>query len=117
MKERLVTDEPIEVTDERTGHKKVVKTKKAQMVETEFEETAYRKIDDILKIEDALTRVQNQKQKALKQWFEITTAFEHRKDVALRRLAIQEKASDVLNDADEPIEILIKRKQPAKEDS
>ena len=35
------------------------------MVESQVEETEYRTIDDIIKLEEALTRVQNQKIKAI----------------------------------------------------
>ncbi|WP_082063167.1 phage terminase small subunit [Paenibacillus sp. IHBB 10380] len=53
------------VHDEKTGITKSVPVTKTEMVETQVEETEYRTIDDIIKLEEALTRVQNQKIKAI----------------------------------------------------
>jgi uncharacterized protein YjcR len=53
------------VHDEKTGLTKSVPISRTEMVETEIEETEYRAIDDIIKLEEALTRVQGQKIKAI----------------------------------------------------
>lgn len=53
------------VHDEKTGISKSVPITRNEMVETQVEETEYRTIDDIIKLEEALTRVQNQKIKAI----------------------------------------------------
>lgn len=55
----------IEVHDEKSGTMKKVPTVRNEMVEAEIEETTYRVIDDILKLEEALTRVQDKKLKAI----------------------------------------------------
>ncbi|WP_339271718.1 phage terminase small subunit-related protein [Paenibacillus sp. FSL K6-1330] len=52
------------VHDEKSGTTKTIPVTRTEMVESQVEETEYRAIDDILKIEDALTRVQAQKLKA-----------------------------------------------------
>lgn len=53
------------VHDEKSGITRSVPVTRTDMVESQIEETEYRAIDDILKIEDALTRVQAQKLKAV----------------------------------------------------
>ncbi|MDT8979993.1 phage terminase small subunit [Paenibacillus sp. chi10] len=53
------------VHDEKTGLTKSVPISRTEMVETEIEETEFRAIDDIIKLEEALTRVQGQKIKAI----------------------------------------------------
>jgi len=55
----------IEIHDEKSGQTKKVPTVRNEMVESEIEETTYRAIDDILKLEEALTRVQDKKLKAI----------------------------------------------------
>ncbi|MFS8214807.1 phage terminase small subunit-related protein [Paenibacillus sp. S29] len=53
------------VHDEKTGVTKTIPFNRTQMVESEIEEKEYRKIDDILALEEALTRVQDKKLKAI----------------------------------------------------
>ncbi|MFW5436575.1 phage terminase small subunit [Paenibacillus apiarius] len=53
------------VHDEKTGVTKSVPITRTEMVESEIEETEYRAIDDIIKLEEALTRVQDKKLKAI----------------------------------------------------
>lgn len=55
----------VTVHDEKSGVTRSVPVTRTDMVESQIEETEYRAIDDILKIEDALTRVQAQKLKAV----------------------------------------------------
>ncbi|CAI6087188.1 phage terminase small subunit [Cohnella sp. JJ-181] len=57
--------EAIPLHDERTGKTSTVVKSRDELVVSEIEETSYRAIEDILRIEEALTRVQNQKIKAL----------------------------------------------------
>lgn len=59
------------VHDEATGKTKTIPTTKYKMIETEIEEKTYRQIDDIIKLEEALTRVQEKKLKAIKLKHEI----------------------------------------------
>lgn len=53
------------VYDEKTGVTKTIPITKHELVESEIEETEYRAIDDIIKLEEALTRVQDKKLKAI----------------------------------------------------
>ncbi|NOJ73186.1 phage terminase small subunit-related protein [Paenibacillus alvei] len=53
------------VHDERSGSAKTVPITRTELVQTELEETEYRVIDDIIKLEEALTRVQDKKLKAI----------------------------------------------------
>lgn len=55
----------IEIHDEKSGQTKKLPITRNEMVEAEIEETTYRVIDDILKLEEALTRVQDKKLKAI----------------------------------------------------
>jgi uncharacterized protein YjcR len=57
--------EAIPVYDERTGQTKTVVNSRDELVVSEIEETKYRVLDDILKLEEALTRVQDKKLKAI----------------------------------------------------
>lgn len=67
LQELLTTKEPITVHDEKTGKTNVVMTSRKELVTTEVEETEFRAIDDIIKLEEALTRVQDKKAK----WVEL----------------------------------------------
>ncbi|MET3504952.1 phage terminase small subunit [Halalkalibacter oceani] len=66
LKERITEKVPVETYNERTGKVEIKTVKKEQLIVTEEEETTYRKIDDILKIEEALTRIQGKKHAAIK---------------------------------------------------
>lgn len=57
--------EAMTVHDEKTGVTKTIPITKHELVESEIEETEYRVIDDIIKLEEALTRVQDKKIKAI----------------------------------------------------
>ncbi|URJ36596.1 phage terminase small subunit-related protein [Paenibacillus polymyxa] len=71
------------VHDEKTGVTKTVPITKTQMVESEIEEKEYRKIDDILALEEALTRVQDKKLKAIELKSKLTDAL---KQLQIERL-------------------------------
>lgn len=83
LHELHVEKNPIEVYDEKTGKSKVVLVPEAKMVITEVTETEYRKIDDILKVEEALTRIQEKKAKqlTLKHTIEMTRKPEEKQDL------------------------------------
>lgn len=53
------------VHDEKTGVTKTIPVTRTELVESEIEETEFRAIDDIIKLEEALTRVQDKKLKAI----------------------------------------------------
>ena len=55
----------ITVHDEKTSVTKSVPVTRNEMIETQVEETEYRTIDDIIKLEEALTRVQDKKIRAI----------------------------------------------------
>jgi uncharacterized protein YjcR len=65
LKELQVSKNPVQLYDDRTGETKTIIIPEAKLVETEITETEYRSIDDILSIEESLTRVQEKKAKAL----------------------------------------------------
>ncbi|TQK74963.1 uncharacterized protein YjcR [Brevibacillus sp. AG162] len=65
LQERVSIKEPVQVHDEKSGQSKTVVLTRNQLVTTEIEETEYRAIEDILSLEEALTRVQDKKLKAI----------------------------------------------------
>ncbi|MFP7170784.1 phage terminase small subunit [Terribacillus sp. 7520-G] len=111
LKERILTKEPVVVHDEKTGDKKTVVMKAPQMVVTQEEEQSYRRIDDLLKLEEALTRVQSAKQKAIKTKHEIETLYQHRRYMDLERLELDRSKANKTADKVEPIEIVFSRKE------
>jgi uncharacterized protein YjcR len=65
LQERKTKKEPIQVYDEIKGEIKVVVVSRDELVVTEVEETQFRAIDDIIRLEEALTRVQDKLIKAI----------------------------------------------------
>ncbi|MBP2657290.1 MAG: hypothetical protein H6Q69_322 [Firmicutes bacterium] len=65
LQERQITKEAIDVNNDLTGETKTVVVPVPSLVVKSIEEVEYRKIEDILKLEDALTRVQEKKSKYL----------------------------------------------------
>lgn len=57
--------EAMTVHDEITGKTKTVPYTRTELVESEIEEKTFRQIDDIISLEEALTRVQDKKLKAI----------------------------------------------------
>ena len=57
--------EAMTIHDEKTGVTKTIPVTRNELVISQIEETEFRAIDDIIKIEEALTRVQAQKLKAI----------------------------------------------------
>lgn len=77
--ERQVLQELKDIKDvqviEKDGIEVRVPVKTSALVVTEIKETQYRKIDDIMNIEDALTRITNQMVKAIKQKHDIAKSY------------------------------------------
>ena len=73
LQERQMTKEAVFIKDPFTNETKSVIVSKPNMVVTSIEETERRKIDDVLRIEEALTRIQDKKARllALKHTLEI----------------------------------------------
>ncbi|WP_240421642.1 phage terminase small subunit [Paenibacillus periandrae] len=65
LQQLRTTKKAIPLHDEKTGKTTTVINSRDELVTTEIEETAYRSIEDIIRIEEALTRVQGQKIKAI----------------------------------------------------
>ncbi|RAT95950.1 hypothetical protein [Brevibacillus sp. Leaf182] len=65
LQERLTIKEPVQVHNDKSGQTKTVALPREELVTTEIEETEYRAIDDILHLQDALTRVTDKKLKAV----------------------------------------------------
>ncbi|MGG3873249.1 phage terminase small subunit-related protein [Brevibacillus laterosporus] len=65
LQQRVTTKEPVQIHDEKSGVSKTVVLSRNELVTTEIEETEYRAIEDILSLEEALTRVQDKKLKAI----------------------------------------------------
>lgn len=67
LQERKKVRQAIPIFDEMTGTSRIVVKDDYALVTTEMVETEFRKIDDIIRLEEALTRVQDKKIKALEQ--------------------------------------------------
>lgn len=67
LQERVTVKEPVQVHDEKSGVTKTIVLSRNELATTEIEETEFRVIEDILRIEEALTRVQDKKAK----WVEL----------------------------------------------
>lgn len=91
VKERISEKVPVETYNERTGKTEIKTVKKEQLVVTKEEESTFRKVDDILKIEEALTRIQGKKQAAIKLKHELGGAFKHRQFIEERRIALEKE--------------------------
>jgi len=65
FQERLMTKEPVMVKDPFSDKSQTVLVSTPKMVVTSIEETERRQIDDILRIEEALTRIQDKKSRLL----------------------------------------------------
>ncbi|TMV49374.1 terminase [Paenibacillus mesophilus] len=65
LQERRTVKDVMSVHDEKSGQTKTVAIPRDELVIVEIEETEFRPIEDILKLEEALTRVQDKKLKAI----------------------------------------------------
>lgn len=71
--------EAVPLRDEKTGKTNTVVKSKEELIVVEIEETSYRAIEDILRIEEALTRVQAQKLRAIELKNRLTAEDEEKK--------------------------------------
>lgn len=97
LQQRKNKKDVIQVHDDKSGQSKLVPRMTDELMITEVEETEFRKIEDILKIEDALTRVQEKKLRAIELKHKMTSSadteetrswVEALKEVANRRRAV-----------------------------
>ncbi|MBA4535442.1 hypothetical protein [Brevibacillus halotolerans] len=65
LQERVTIKEPVQVHDEKSGKPKTVILTRNELATTEIEETEYRAIEDILHLQEALTRVTDKKLRAV----------------------------------------------------
>ena len=100
--------EIIQVYDEKTGKMREISVNKPVMAIESISETECRKIDDILKLEEALTRIQDKKTKQLQ--------LKHDLEIDKQKLLIEQQKLEIYKtknssaSKDEPINITIKRK-------
>ena len=74
LQELKTKKDAVPVHDEKSGQTKTVIYTRDELVTTEIEETEYRAIDDIIRLEEALTRVQEKKLRAIELKHKIQTA-------------------------------------------
>lgn len=103
------------VYDAKSEENKNVTITKEKMVTVEVEETEFRKLEDVLNIEEALTRVTDKLLKAIKQKHEIERSYlEQPLKVEQMRANVERTKAEVKKMTGStdggPIEILIKRK-------
>lgn len=84
--------------DEKTGTTKTVPIQRDQLTVTEIEETEFRAIDDILNLEEALTRITDKLLKANKQKFDMEQAFYHKQRMDEEKLDIERGKLAALQD-------------------
>ncbi|QRG68588.1 phage terminase small subunit [Brevibacillus choshinensis] len=65
LQKRQAIKEAVPVHDDKTGQTKTISVSREELVIAELEETEYRAIDDILHLQDALTRVTDKKLRAV----------------------------------------------------
>lgn len=92
LHELVNTKTPVEVYDEKTASAKVVVVPKSELVISEITETEYRKIDDVIKLEEALTRVQDKKTRQLALKYSIETDLKNDEE---RRLKIEKLRAEI----------------------
>lgn len=68
----------------------------------EIEETEMRQIDDVLSIEDALTRITDKRLKAIKQKHEMAVAFEHKRFLELAKQELDTKQFEFRKQQENP---------------
>lgn len=95
--------EVMTVYDEKSGQTKAIPITKHELVESEIEEKTYRQIDDILALEEALTRVQEKKLKAIKLKYEIE---DEERQLRVKKLRREIEKSGGMDDK-KPLHIII----------
>jgi uncharacterized protein YjcR len=111
LQELRKVKDAVTVHDDKTGQTKVVPVQREELVTTEIEETEFRAIDDILNIEEALTRVTDKLLKAIKQKHEMLEA-EYKRGIVDERLAIEKEKLHFLKKSDQdeqPTQIVVRR--------
>lgn len=103
---------PVTIYDEKTASSKVVMVPESKLVITEITETECRAIDDILKVEEALTRVQDKKTRAiaLKHSIEIAESIELEKlKISKARLLLDIEKAKGENKGNQHVDALRKK--------
>lgn len=100
LQERRNIKEPLQVED-TDGTKKTVMRNQPQMVITQIEETESRKIEDIMSVEDALTRIQDKKLKAIKMKYEISVVHKHKQWIDEQKLELERQKYEEAKDRDD----------------
>lgn len=95
--------EVMTVYDEKSGQTKAIPITKHELVESEIEEKTYRQIDDILALEEALTRVQEKKLKAIKLKYEIE---DEERQLRVKKLRREIEKSGGMDDK-KPLHIIV----------
>lgn len=95
--------EALTVHDEKTGITKTIPVTRNDLVESQIEETSYRAIEDIISLEEALTRIQDKKLKAIKLMYEINSPEQEARTDKLRG----EARKLGVNDIKEPLHIIV----------
>jgi uncharacterized protein YjcR len=111
LQELRKVKDAVTVHDEKTGQTKVVPVQREELVTTEIEETEFRAIDDILNIEEALTRVTDKLLKAIKQKHEMLEV-DYKRGIVDERLAIEKEKLALLKKSDQneqPTQIVVRR--------
>lgn len=118
-RERTVVQELKDQKDihviEKDGVEVRVPVKTSALVVTQIEEKEFRKIDDVLNLEEALTRVTDKLIKAIKQKHDMERAFEEQALKLDKMRAETERAKALAkklsgNNNNQPIQIMIKKK-------
>jgi uncharacterized protein YjcR len=91
IQQRRSVKEKKEIQSPESGKKKVIETDTFQMVPVQIEEQEESQIETLLKLEDALTKVQKEKIKASKIYHDISMKFETEKEQRERKLIIEEE--------------------------
>lgn len=118
-RERTVVQELMDQKDihviEKDGVEVRVPVKTSALVVTKVEEKQFRKLDDVISLEEALTRITDKLLKAIKQKHEMEKAIQEQtfkldkmQAETQRAKALAEKLAG--NDKNQPIQIMIKRK-------
>ncbi|QDX92056.1 terminase [Brevibacillus laterosporus] len=74
LQERVTIKEPVQVHDDKSGGTKTIVLSRDELVTTKIEETEYRAIEDILHLQEALTRVTDKKLRAVEMKHKLTIA-------------------------------------------
>lgn len=105
MYELKAVKEAMNVHDEKSGLTKTIPIIKHELVESQVEETTYRVIEDIIALEEALTRVQDKKLKAIDLMNKLIAVDEEKHArIALLQIELQKK-KETTNTA--PLHIIV----------